>query len=120
MIWDEVGEIEEDRDKVLYQLDQECLDVYKRKVDQATNSRDLLIQALDDSKIELARLLSALGEKAIARTVSDYMPMLGEFIASFLSSVTLTPKACFARAVNENQYISMHDLVCYSWHVIPT
>ena len=71
MIWDEVGESEEDRDKVLYQLDQECLDVYKRKVDQATNSRDLLIQALDDSKIELARLLSALGEKAIARTVSD-------------------------------------------------
>ncbi|OEL20177.1 65-kDa microtubule-associated protein 1 [Dichanthelium oligosanthes] len=68
LIWDEVGESEEDRDKVLYQLDQECLDVYKRKVDQATNSRDLLIQALDDSKIELARLLSALGEKAIART----------------------------------------------------
>ena len=71
MIWDEVGESAEGRDKVLYQLDQECLDVYKRKVDQATNSRDLLIQALDDSKIELARLLSALGEKAIARTVSD-------------------------------------------------
>jgi hypothetical protein len=73
LIWDEVGESDEDRDKVLYQLDQECLDVYKRKVDQATNSRDLLIQALDDSKIELARLLSALGEKAIARTVSSYM-----------------------------------------------
>ncbi|EAZ36768.1 hypothetical protein OsJ_21104 [Oryza sativa Japonica Group] len=68
LIWDEVGESDEDRDKVLYQLDQECLDVYKRKVDQATDSRDLLIQALDDSKIELARLLSALGEKAIART----------------------------------------------------
>ncbi|KAL6909864.1 hypothetical protein ACP4OV_001523 [Aristida adscensionis] len=68
LIWDEVGESDEDRDKVLYQLDQECLDVYKRKVDQATNSRDLLIQALDDSKIELARLLSALGQKAIART----------------------------------------------------
>jgi protein regulator of cytokinesis 1 len=71
LVWDEVGESDEDRDKVLYQLDQECLDVYKRKVDQATNSRDLLIQALDDSKIELARLLSALGEKAIARTVSQ-------------------------------------------------
>ncbi|KAE8787484.1 65-kDa microtubule-associated protein 1-like [Hordeum vulgare] len=68
LVWDEVGESDEDRDKVLYQLDQECLDVYKRKVDQATNSRDLLIQALDDSKIELARLLSALGEKAVART----------------------------------------------------
>ena len=90
MIWDEVGESEEDRDKVLYQLDQECLDVYKRKVDQATNSRDLLIQALDDSKIELARLLSALGEKAIARTVSD-----------------------------NNSYTGMHDAM-YSWHTLPT
>ncbi|KAK3129064.1 hypothetical protein QOZ80_6BG0470980 [Eleusine coracana subsp. coracana] len=68
LVWDEVGESDEDRDKVLYELDQECLDVYKRKVDQATNSRDLLIQALDDSKIELARLLSALGEKAVSRT----------------------------------------------------
>ena len=102
MIWDEVGESDEDRDKVLYQLDQECLDVYKRKVDQATNSRDLLIQALDDSKIELARLLSGLGEKAIARTVSDYMPMLEKFIAWFMALVTLSPKICFARAVNKS------------------
>lgn len=65
-----MGESDEDRDKILLQLDQECLDVYKRKVDMASQSRDLLIQALDDSKIELARLLSALGEKTIVRTVS--------------------------------------------------
>ncbi|KAL5208796.1 hypothetical protein ABZP36_033231 [Zizania latifolia] len=68
LVWDEVGESEEDRDKVLFQLDQECLDVYKRKVDQAIKSRDLLLQALDYSKMELARLASALGEKSIART----------------------------------------------------
>ncbi|KAL5226714.1 hypothetical protein ABZP36_014979 [Zizania latifolia] len=70
LVWDEVGEREEDRDKVLFQLDQECLDVYKRKVDQAIKSRDLLLQALDYSKMELARLASALGEKSIARTNS--------------------------------------------------
>ncbi|KAG8059602.1 hypothetical protein GUJ93_ZPchr0002g25599 [Zizania palustris] len=68
LVWDEVGESEEDRDKVLFQLDQECLDVYKRKVDQAIKSRDLLLQALDYSKMELSRLASALGEKSIART----------------------------------------------------
>jgi protein regulator of cytokinesis 1 len=93
LIWDEVGESEEDRDKVLYQLDQECLDVYKRKVDQATNSRDLLIQALDDSKIELARLLSALGEKAIARTVSEYILCLEISLMSTFSKSDPKAKA---------------------------
>lgn len=75
-VWDEVGESEEDRDKVLFQLDQECLDVYKRKVDQATKSRDLLLQALDYSKTELARLASALGEKSIDISVRKYARLL--------------------------------------------
>ncbi|XP_043689784.1 65-kDa microtubule-associated protein 1-like [Telopea speciosissima] len=62
-IWDEVGESDEERDKMLLQLEQECLDVYKRKVDQAAKSRAHLLQALADAKSELSRLLSALGEK---------------------------------------------------------
>ncbi|GLT72844.1 hypothetical protein SLA2020_447430 [Shorea laevis] len=36
-IWDEVGENDEERDKMLLQLEQDCLDVYKRKVEQAAN-----------------------------------------------------------------------------------
>ncbi|XP_010913972.1 65-kDa microtubule-associated protein 1 [Elaeis guineensis] len=64
VIWDEVGESDEERDKMLLQLEQECLDVYKRKVDQASRSRALLLQALADSRVELARLLSVLGEKS--------------------------------------------------------
>uniref|UniRef100_A0A3Q7J5F0 Uncharacterized protein n=1 Tax=Solanum lycopersicum TaxID=4081 RepID=A0A3Q7J5F0_SOLLC len=62
-IWDEVGETDEDRDKMLLQIDQECLDVYNRKVDQAVKSRDHLLQALADAKVEFSRLLSALGQK---------------------------------------------------------
>jgi protein regulator of cytokinesis 1 len=81
-IWNEVGESDEDRDKILLQLDQECLDVYKRKVDMATQSRDLLIQALDDSKIELARLLSALGEKTIVRTPEKSSGTIKEQLAA--------------------------------------
>ncbi|XP_010270085.1 PREDICTED: 65-kDa microtubule-associated protein 1-like [Nelumbo nucifera] len=65
-IWDEVGESEEERDKMLLQLEQECLDVYKRKVDQAAKSREQLLQALDDAQSELSNLLSALGEKSFA------------------------------------------------------
>ncbi|PWA80068.1 Microtubule-associated protein, MAP65/Ase1/PRC1 [Artemisia annua] len=63
-IWDEVGESDEARDKMLIQIDQECLDVYKRKVDQATKSRSHLLQALADAKLELATLLASLGEKS--------------------------------------------------------
>ncbi|KAJ4826013.1 hypothetical protein Tsubulata_023001 [Turnera subulata] len=65
-IWDEVGESDEDRDKMLLQIEQECLDVYKKKVEQAAKSRAQLLQALSDAKIELANLLSALGEKSFA------------------------------------------------------
>ncbi|XP_076907527.1 65-kDa microtubule-associated protein 1-like [Bidens hawaiensis] len=62
-IWDEVGESDEERDKMLLQIEQECLDVYKRKVDQATKSRSHLLQALADAKLELTTLLASLGEK---------------------------------------------------------
>ncbi|QHO18901.1 65-kDa microtubule-associated protein [Arachis hypogaea] len=65
-IWDEVGESDEERDKMLLQIEQECLDVYKRKVEQAAKSRARLLQSLSDAKIELCNLLSALGEKGFA------------------------------------------------------
>ncbi|XP_023745760.1 65-kDa microtubule-associated protein 1 [Lactuca sativa] len=61
-IWDEVGESDDERDKMLVQIDQECLDVYKRKVDQATKSRSHLLQTLADAKLELSTLVASLGE----------------------------------------------------------
>ncbi|THG14253.1 hypothetical protein TEA_018132 [Camellia sinensis var. sinensis] len=63
-IWDEVGECDEERDKMLLQLELECLDVYKRKVDQAAKSRARLLKGLADANVELSSLLSALGEKS--------------------------------------------------------
>ncbi|KAG7015538.1 65-kDa microtubule-associated protein 1 [Cucurbita argyrosperma subsp. argyrosperma] len=65
-IWDEVGESDKERDKMLLQIDQECLDVYKRKVEQADKSRAKLLQSLSDAKLELSSLLSALGEKSFS------------------------------------------------------
>ncbi|KAI4388383.1 hypothetical protein MLD38_000716 [Melastoma candidum] len=65
-IWDEVGEGDEERDKMLLRIEEECLEVYKRNVDQAAKSREHLLQTLSDAKIELANLLSALGEKNVA------------------------------------------------------
>ncbi|CAI0437330.1 unnamed protein product [Linum tenue] len=67
-IWDEVGETDEERDKMLLQIDQECLDVYKKKVELAAKSRAQLLQALSDAKIELSTLLSSLGDKSSVGT----------------------------------------------------
>ncbi|KAH7544447.1 hypothetical protein ACOSP7_030299 [Xanthoceras sorbifolium] len=63
-IWDEVGESDEERDKMLLQIEKECLDVYKRKVEQAAKARAQLLQALSDSNVELSSLSSALGDKS--------------------------------------------------------
>jgi protein regulator of cytokinesis 1 len=57
---------------MLLQLEQDCLDVYKRKVEHAAKSRAQLLQALSDAKIELSTLLSALGEKSFAGIVRNY------------------------------------------------
>lgn len=75
-IWDEVGESDEQRDKMLLQLEQECLDVYKRKVELAAKSRAQLLQALSDGKLELSSLLSALGEKSSVGVVSIFSSYL--------------------------------------------
>ncbi|KAG6465980.1 hypothetical protein ZIOFF_076205 [Zingiber officinale] len=70
IIWDEVGESEEERDRMLLQLELECLEVYKKKVEQASKTRSLLLRSLADSKAELAGLLSALREKSFISFVS--------------------------------------------------
>ncbi|KAE8693398.1 65-kDa microtubule-associated protein 1 [Hibiscus syriacus] len=63
-IWNEVGECDEEREKMLLQIEQECLDVYKRKVEQAAKSRAELLLTLSDAKLELSTLVAALGDKS--------------------------------------------------------
>ncbi|KAK4363426.1 hypothetical protein RND71_018667 [Anisodus tanguticus] len=58
IIWDEVGESDTERDKMLYELERECLEVYRRKVDQATRSD----QSLGGLKAELRTILPELDE----------------------------------------------------------
>ena len=43
LIWDEVGVSDGEREKMLLKLEKECLEVYRRKVDQANLSRDCLL-----------------------------------------------------------------------------
>ncbi|KAK9108477.1 hypothetical protein Syun_024488 [Stephania yunnanensis] len=65
MIWDEVGQEQHERQKILVELEQECLEIYKRKVDRANASRSLLHQLLAESEAELTHLMLSLGERSL-------------------------------------------------------
>ncbi|KAI3735192.1 hypothetical protein L6452_14682 [Arctium lappa] len=74
IIWDEVGESDVERDKMLLDLERECLEVYRRKVDSANRSRAQLRQAIADSEAELAAICSAMGERPVHIRQSDQNP----------------------------------------------
>ncbi|XP_062217988.1 65-kDa microtubule-associated protein 3-like isoform X1 [Phragmites australis] len=65
VIWDEVGELDKARDRMLLELEQECLEVYRRKVDQANRCRAQLRQSIAEAEAELAGICSAMGEPPI-------------------------------------------------------
>ncbi|XP_057497213.1 65-kDa microtubule-associated protein 8-like isoform X2 [Actinidia eriantha] len=65
IIWDEVGEDQFERERVLLDLEQECLEVYRRKVDGANISRAELHQELAQSEAEFTHLLLSLGERSL-------------------------------------------------------
>ncbi len=73
-IWDEVGENDSERDKMLLQLEQECLEVYRRKVERASHARAQLHQDLANSETELAALFSTLGDPAVSRVSLTDLP----------------------------------------------
>ncbi|GFQ07025.1 65-kda microtubule-associated protein 3 [Phtheirospermum japonicum] len=64
-IWDEIGEADNEKDKMLLELEQECLDVYRRKVDHANRCRAQLRQAIADAEAQLADIYAALGDRPV-------------------------------------------------------
>lgn len=64
MIWDEIGENNSERDKMLLELEQECLDIYRRKVERTRKYKAELYQLLAESEAEMANLVSVLGAHA--------------------------------------------------------
>ncbi|KAL9245305.1 hypothetical protein vseg_018971 [Gypsophila vaccaria] len=70
-IWDEVGESESGRDKMLMEIEQECLEAYRRKVDQAYQCRAQLRQSIADAEAELALIFSSLGERPTSLRQAD-------------------------------------------------
>ncbi|KAI3757529.1 hypothetical protein L6452_05069 [Arctium lappa] len=74
IIWNEVGETDVERDKMLLELERECLEVYRRKVDLANKCRAQLRQAIADSEAELAAICSAMGERPVHIRQPDQNP----------------------------------------------
>ncbi|XP_010670563.2 65-kDa microtubule-associated protein 5 [Beta vulgaris subsp. vulgaris] len=62
-IWDEIGESDSERDTMLLDLEQECLDIYRRKVENTRKYKADLYQALAEGEAEIAQLNSTLGER---------------------------------------------------------
>ena len=82
MIWDEVGEDQLEREKVLLELEQECLEVYRRKVDRANISRARLHQELAESEAEFTHLLLSLSEQRSLPGRVPYLSIYALFEAS--------------------------------------
>ncbi|KAK4373396.1 hypothetical protein RND71_008780 [Anisodus tanguticus] len=64
-IWTDIGESEADRDRMLLELERECMEVYRRKVEEAANAKSRLHQSVAAKEAELATLMAALGEHTI-------------------------------------------------------
>ncbi|KAK1572476.1 hypothetical protein Q3G72_033129 [Acer saccharum] len=93
-IWDEVGESDEERDRMLLQIEKEWLDVYKRKVEQAVKSMAQLLQALSDSKPE--EMSGTIKEQlaAIARALEQLWEHKEERVKEFSDVQLQIQKIC--------------------------
>lgn len=60
-IWVDIGESDAEKDRMLMELEKECLEIYRRKVDEAANSKAQLHQSLVSIEAEIASLVAALG-----------------------------------------------------------
>lgn len=82
---------------MLLELEQECLEVYRRKVDYANRCRAQLRQAIADSEAELAAICSAMGERPVhIRQVSvTYKLWLNKDVACFIILQVLLSKREF-------------------------
>ncbi|KAK8662048.1 hypothetical protein V6N13_091636 [Hibiscus sabdariffa] len=66
VIWDEIGESDVERDRMLLELEQECLDIYRRKVEMTRKSKADLHHSLAQFESEIAKIVTALGEHSFS------------------------------------------------------
>lgn len=89
MIWDEIGESDNDRDNMLLQLEQECLDIYHRKVEETRKHKADLYKWLADAESEVTNLASSLGECASFSRVGSVAVLLS-IVAVAINTTSLS------------------------------
>ncbi|KAL7253883.1 hypothetical protein ACSBR1_008261 [Camellia fascicularis] len=109
IIWDEVGESEVERDKILLELEQEILEVHRKKVDQANRSRAQLRQEIADFEAELADICSAMGERPVhIRQSNQSLGSLKEEVRAILPQLEeMRNRKCDRR----NQFVEVLDQI---------
>ncbi|MQL87004.1 hypothetical protein Taro_019546 [Colocasia esculenta] len=81
-LWDEIGETDSERDKMIMQLEQECLDIYRKKVENARRQKADLHQALAAAEAEVSNLILTLGEHESFSRLEKRQGTLKEQIAA--------------------------------------
>uniref|UniRef100_A0A7N0UKY6 Uncharacterized protein n=2 Tax=Kalanchoe fedtschenkoi TaxID=63787 RepID=A0A7N0UKY6_KALFE len=64
-IWTDIGETKAEKDRMFLELEKECLEIYRRKVDEAANTKARLHQNVAAKEAELSSLMASLGELKI-------------------------------------------------------
>jgi Ase1/PRC1/MAP65 family protein len=88
MIWDEVGQDQSERERILGELEQECQEVYRSKVNSANMSRIQLHQALAESEAEFTNLLLSLGERSFPARVNILILRVSPYLAGNSGKLT--------------------------------
>lgn len=81
-IWTEIGEREQDKDRMFLELETECMRVYRRKVDSANAERAQLRQSLMAKEAELKALVASIGENGPRFTVDEKHTSLKDQLAA--------------------------------------
>lgn len=71
-MWDEVGECDNGREKMPFELEQERLDAYRRKVDQVSHCQAQLRQAVAKSLAEVVDIYVSLVEKMLFAVCAEF------------------------------------------------
>ncbi|XP_072980179.1 65-kDa microtubule-associated protein 6-like [Typha angustifolia] len=83
-IWAEIGESEVDKERILLEIERECLEVYRKKVDEASKTKAQLHQTVAAKEAEVAAFMACLGEDMVQSKKDKEMASLKEQLATVM------------------------------------